>query len=84
MTPASLIVGNGQENKPHQKLRILNLNQKQLIQNRIKKSRNRVLPSQQQNENNTYGPQIHNSKDEEVLGAMQRAANSKAATTSQK
>lgn len=85
MTPVAITINSGQDGKPQQKLRILNLNQKQLIQNRIKKSRNRVLPSQQQNESNTYGPQIYASKEEEVPSAAKLGANNfKMAATSQK
>ena len=85
MTPVAITINSGQDGKAQQKLRVLNLNQKQLIQNRIKKSRNRVLPSQQQPESNTYGPQIYNSKEEEASGVGKRGAESfKAAAASQK
>ena len=44
-----------------------------------------MLPSQQQNESNTYGPQIYSSKEEEMSSVGKLGANNfKTAATSQK
>lgn len=71
MKPVAITIENTKDNKNQTQVKILNLNQKQLNQNRLRHSRNPLLPTQNKNKNNTYLKNIYNSKEEELTKGVQ-------------